>query len=97
LAGGGGPSLEVYFGNNQNIYAYAPPATPVLLGSWAENTYYTVRIEADIFQKKFSVWINGELKASDISFTDKGTSAVTLGANWGWTMHYDNVRVSYSP
>jgi len=67
----------------------------ILIQSYEPNTWYKVRLILDRTRNVFSVWINDELKASDVKTSDSHEiNAIHLSSRWGGIKcYYDDVKV----
>lgn len=72
-----------FTGEAQNLQPYAP------------NTWYKVKLVLDRSTNTFSVWINDELKASNLKTAESyDINALQLASRWGGVRcYYDDVRV----
>jgi hypothetical protein len=66
----------------------------IALSSFLPNKWYKVRLILDRSRDTFSVWVNDELRETNI-LTDKSrrVEAIELGASSGFRCYFDNVKV----
>jgi len=71
--------------NGKNIYMESAGNTPVLLQEYAANTEYGVKVITDITGKTADIFINGELKATNIAFKNSVQSLDNFNFSTGET------------
>lgn len=68
-----------------------------VLGTWTPGTWYNVRAILDRATNKYSVWINGQLKGSELTLEYQDTDHINgigpVSEHPGVKVYYDNIRV----
>lgn len=86
---------------NGRIWGYNGGTQTNVLTSITNGVPYRLKVVINTATKKFDVYVNGELKASQWNYRYSGVTKVdkvssSIGGNAS-SMHVDDVKVSYTP